>query len=148
VGKLVNLVGPLSIKVIFFPARRFTVADAPEMGFVNSVMANEMLEDYTRKDCAMIGDKAPIAMHARKRIVGGLERGASPDLTASDVLLTAKITSRGADVHGKVSARGPRGLTINRRAEFAGEGEARSGGCNLPRFRHQYVSGTTGQSFG
>jgi hypothetical protein len=39
----------------------------------------------------MTGDNASVTMYAQKRIVGGLECGASADLTATDALSTAKI---------------------------------------------------------
>jgi enoyl-CoA hydratase len=93
VKKLMELVGPSFTKEIFFTARHFSAAEAKEMGLVNRVVADEALEEYTRRYCATIGDNAPMTMHALKRTVGELVRGEKADLEACDRLVQACFDS-------------------------------------------------------
>lgn len=94
VKKLMEIVGPSSTKEIFFTARHFSAAEAKEMGLVNRVVADGILEDYTRSYCATIGDNAPMTMHALKRTVSELSRGENADLAASEALVKACFDSQ------------------------------------------------------
>lgn len=94
VKKLMDLVGPSFTKEIFFTARHFSAAEAKEMGLVNRVVADDSLEEYTRRYCATIGDNAPMTMHALKRTVGELARGEKADLAATEALVQACFDSQ------------------------------------------------------
>jgi enoyl-CoA hydratase len=94
VKKLMELVGPSFTKEIFFTARHFSAAEAREMGLVNRVVGDDLLEHYTRQYCATIGDNAPMTMHALKRTVGELVRGEKADLTACEALVKACFDSQ------------------------------------------------------
>ena len=94
VKKLMNLVGPSFTKEIFFTARHFSAAEAATMGLVNRVLPEAELETYTRHYCATIADNAPMTMHALKRTVGELLRGADADMAACDALVQACFDSQ------------------------------------------------------
>jgi len=93
VRKLMELVGPSFTKEIFFTARHFSAAEAREMGLINRVVADEALEEYTRRYCATIGENAPLTMLALKRTVGELVLGERADLATCDRLVRACFES-------------------------------------------------------
>jgi len=93
VKTLMELVGPSFTKEIFFTARHFSADEARQMGLVNRVVAAELLEQYTRRYCATIGDNAPLTMRALKATVGELVRGAQADLAACEALVKACFDS-------------------------------------------------------
>ncbi|HUB12948.1 MAG TPA: enoyl-CoA hydratase [Acetobacteraceae bacterium] len=93
VQKLIDLVGPSFTKEIFFTGRHFSAAEALAMGLVNRVLAPAELEDYVRGYCNTIADNAPLTIHALKRTVGELLKGAEGDLAASDRLVRACFAS-------------------------------------------------------
>jgi enoyl-CoA hydratase len=94
VKKLMEVVGPSFTKEIFFTARHFPAAEAREMGLVNRVVTDDLLEDYTRQYCATIGDNAPMTMHALKRTVAELVRAEKADLAACEALVSACFESQ------------------------------------------------------
>jgi enoyl-CoA hydratase len=94
VKKLMDLVGPSFTKEIFFTARHFTAAEAQVMGLVNRVLPVAELEAYVRSYCATIADNAPMTIHALKRTVGELVKGADADLGLSDRLVQACFESQ------------------------------------------------------
>jgi enoyl-CoA hydratase/carnithine racemase len=94
VSKLMELVGPSFTKEIFFTARHFSADEAREMGLVNRVVANNALEDYTRRYCATIAENAPMTMHALKRTVSELMRGERADLDACEALVRGCFDSQ------------------------------------------------------
>jgi enoyl-CoA hydratase len=113
VKRLMELVGPSFTKEIFFTARHFSAAEAREMGLVNRVVADEVLEGYTRGYCATIGDNAPMTMRALKRTVGELMLGERADLGACEALVTACFASQDY-------IEGRRAFMEKRRAVFRG----------------------------
>jgi 1,4-dihydroxy-2-naphthoyl-CoA synthase len=64
------------------------------MGLVNRVVPDADLESYTRSYCATIGDNAPMTMHALKRTVGELLKGAAGDLALCDRLVAECFDSQ------------------------------------------------------
>lgn len=94
VRKLMDLVGPSFTKEIFFTARHFSAEEAREMGLVNRVLPVAELEAYVRGYCATIADNAPMTIHALKRTVGELVKGADADLALSDRLVKACFDSQ------------------------------------------------------
>ena len=87
VKNLMALVGPSFTKEIFFTARHFSAAEAWEMGLVNRVVPDAVLEDCTRQYCDTISDNAPMTMHALKHTVGELVHGERGDLEACERLV-------------------------------------------------------------
>ena len=94
VKKLMEIVGPSFTKEIFFTARHFSADEAKDMGLVNRVVDEEGLEAYTRRYCATVAENAPMTIHALKRTVGELVRGADADLAACDRLVKACFDSQ------------------------------------------------------
>ncbi len=64
------------------------------MGLVNRVLPVAELEAYVRSYCATIADNAPMTIHALKRTVGELVKGADADLGLSDRLVQACFESQ------------------------------------------------------
>jgi enoyl-CoA hydratase/carnithine racemase len=71
---LAALVGPSRAKEIFFTARRFSAAEAHEMGLVNAVVPASELEKRVRETAERIAGNAPLTIRSVKRIVQELAR--------------------------------------------------------------------------
>ena len=63
---LVNIVGYAYAKEIFFTARRFTAAEALQMGLVNRVLPKADLETYVRGIAGDIAANAPLTIRSAK----------------------------------------------------------------------------------
>lgn len=71
---LTDLVGPSHAKEIFFTARHFNAQEAFGMGLVTRVVPDSELDSYVDSYCRMIGENAPLTMHAAKRTIEELTR--------------------------------------------------------------------------
>ena len=71
---LMALVGPANAKEIFFTARHFSSQEALAMGLVNRVVPDAELDSYVDNYCKLIGENAPLTMHAAKRTIEELAR--------------------------------------------------------------------------
>jgi enoyl-CoA hydratase/carnithine racemase len=71
---LMDLVGPANAKEIFFTARHFDAQEAHAMGLINRVVPDSELDSYVDNYCRLIGENAPLTMHAAKRTVEELGR--------------------------------------------------------------------------
>lgn len=71
---LMDLVGPANAKEIFFTARHFNAQEAHAMGLINRVVPDAELDAYVDNYCKLIGENAPLTMHAAKRTVEELAR--------------------------------------------------------------------------
>ena len=71
---LTDLVGPSHAKEIFFTARHFNAQEAFGMGLVTRVVPDAELDSYVDNYCRMIGENAPLTMHAAKRTIEELTR--------------------------------------------------------------------------
>jgi enoyl-CoA hydratase/carnithine racemase len=81
---LMDLVGPSNAKEIFFTGRLFSASEALGMGLVNRVVPDAELDSYVDNYCGLIGQNAPLTMHAAKRTVEELSRlDGKPDLDRS-----------------------------------------------------------------
>jgi len=74
VQELMDLVGPAYAKEIFFTARHFSAEEALGMGLLNRVVPDAELDAYVDNYCKLIGENAPLTMHAAKRTVEELAR--------------------------------------------------------------------------
>ena len=69
IAKLTHIVGPTMAAEIMLTARRFTAAEAQQMGLINRVVpADELLATVTEL-AAMIADNAPLTVKAAKASV-------------------------------------------------------------------------------
>jgi enoyl-CoA hydratase/carnithine racemase len=81
---LMDLVGPSNAKEIFFTGRLFSAQEALGMGLINRVVPEAELDSYVDNYCSLIGQNAPLTMHAAKRTVEELSRlDGKPDLERS-----------------------------------------------------------------
>jgi enoyl-CoA hydratase len=67
VRRLIETVGPPKAKEILFTARRFTAAEALQMGLVNQVVPHGELEKTVREMAATIAANAPLSVLSSKR---------------------------------------------------------------------------------
>jgi enoyl-CoA hydratase len=82
------VVGPAYAKEIFFTARQFTAPEALGMGLINRVVPDAELDAYIDNYCKLIGENAPLTMHAAKRTVEELMRlDGKPDFARSAELV-------------------------------------------------------------
>jgi len=71
---LTDLVGPSHAKEIFFTARHFSAQEAFGMGLVTRIVPDADLDSYVDSYCKLIGENAPLTMHAAKRTIEELTR--------------------------------------------------------------------------
>jgi enoyl-CoA hydratase len=71
---LMDVVGPAFAKEIFFTGRHFSAPEALGMGLINRVVPDAELDSYVDTYCKLIGENAPLTMHAAKRTVEELTR--------------------------------------------------------------------------
>jgi enoyl-CoA hydratase/carnithine racemase len=74
VKKLMDLVGPSTVKEIFFTARHFTAAEAYDRRLVDEIVPDAELESRVEKIAGMIADNAPITVASIKQIVHELSK--------------------------------------------------------------------------
>ncbi len=67
--RLVDVVGPSYAKEIFFTARKFTPAEALQMGLVNRVVPVANLESYVKDYTGRIAENAPLTMKTAKMAI-------------------------------------------------------------------------------
>ena len=67
---LIGLVGPAMASEILLSARRFTAAEAKEMGLVNRVVPVDELDGTVDELARTIGGNAPLTMRAAKAAIG------------------------------------------------------------------------------
>lgn len=84
---LVALVGPSHAKEILFTARRFSAAEAYEMGLVNRVLPRAELDDYVKDYTDTIAGNAPLTLKASKQIVAEILK----DSDKRDVALCQRL---------------------------------------------------------
>jgi len=85
---LTDLVGPSHAKEIFFTARHFSAQEAAGMGLVTRVVPDAELDSYVDNYCKLIGENAPLTVHAAKRTVEELTRlDGKPDFGRTSTLV-------------------------------------------------------------
>lgn len=94
VGPLLAITSATRVKEILFTGRRFSAAEALQMGLVSKVLPNEALEAETRALAATIAANAPLSVSAAKLVVDELVRNArAPDLAKLDRAVKACFDS-------------------------------------------------------
>ncbi len=85
---LMNVVGPAYAKEIFYTGRLFDAQEALQMGLINRVVPDGELDAYIDNYCKLIGQNAPLTMHAAKRTIEELTRlDGKPDLGRAAALV-------------------------------------------------------------
>jgi enoyl-CoA hydratase/carnithine racemase len=85
---LMDVVGPAYAKEIFFTGRMFSAQEALGMGLINRVVPDAELDAYVDNYCKLIGENAPLTMHAAKRTVEELTRlDGKPDFGRTSTLV-------------------------------------------------------------
>jgi enoyl-CoA hydratase len=85
---LMNVVGPAYAKEIFYTGRLFDAREALQMGLLNRVVPDAELDSYVDGYCKLIGQNAPLTIHAAKRTIEELTRlDGKPDLARSAALV-------------------------------------------------------------
>jgi len=85
---LMNVVGPAYAKEIFYTGRLFDAQEALQMGLINRVVPEDELDAYVDNYCKLIGQNAPLTMHAAKRTIEELTRlDGKPDFGRTTALV-------------------------------------------------------------
>ncbi len=92
---LTDLVGPAFAKEILITARRFTAAEAADIGLINKAVPDAELAETVESYCTAIAANAPLSMRASKRMIAELLRSGADgvDPALCDALVTACFTS-------------------------------------------------------
>jgi enoyl-CoA hydratase/carnithine racemase len=92
--KLTDLVGPSCAKEILFTARRYSAAEALQMGLINRVLPVAELESHVRELATTIAGNAPLTIRAAKTIVGEIVKDpADRDMAACKRVAQACVAS-------------------------------------------------------
>ena len=95
VKTLMDLVGPSFVKEIFFTAKRFTAAEALQMGLVNRVVPVDRLEATVRDYAETIAANAPLTIKTLKATVReAIKNPAERDLDRIDRMVKACFASQ------------------------------------------------------
>jgi enoyl-CoA hydratase/carnithine racemase len=113
-NKLVEIVGPARAKEILITARRYSAAEALQMGLIHQVVATEQLEPTVREIAAGISDNAPLSIQAAKIMVD--EAVKDPD--GRDMKRVAAI--RKACIESTDFAEGRRAFNEKRKPQWTG----------------------------
>lgn len=112
--KLVEIVGPARAKEILITARRYTAADALQMGLVHQVVSGSELESTVSAVAASIVENAPLSVHAAKLMVDEAAKDESVrDLAAIEAI--RKTCLKSADF-----AEGRRAFNEKRKPNWTG----------------------------
>lgn len=114
IRKLTDVVGPAAAKEIFFTARRFSAAEAKDMGLANRVVPVAELESYVRNYAETIAENAPLTVISVKVIVGEILK----DSDKQDLELCQKVMDACFDSADYVEGR--RAFMEKRKPNFLG----------------------------
>lgn len=93
--KLTDLVGPSCAKEILFTARRYSAAEAFQMGLINRVLPVPELEKHVSELATTIAGNAPLTIRTAKTIIGEIVKDpADRDLAACEAAVQACMTSQ------------------------------------------------------
>lgn len=95
VRQLSDLVGPAFTKEIFFTGKRFTAADAIEMGLVNRVVSDNELDEFVKDYAETIAGNAPMTVASIKKIVGEIVKDETErDIETCEAMVKACFDSQ------------------------------------------------------
>lgn len=112
--KLVEIVGPARAKEILITAKRYSAAEALQMGLIHQVIPGEALEQTVREIAATIVDNSPLSVQAAKLMVDQAARE-SHDRDMAAVEAMRKICLNSADF-----AEGRRAFNEKRKPQWTG----------------------------
>ncbi len=100
---------------IFYTARQFTAVEAYEMGLVNRVLPENILDAYVAGYTAMIAENAPMTIATIKAVAREISKpSAERDLDKLEAMVTACFDS-------KDYVEGRRAFMEKRKPNFTGE---------------------------
>ena len=102
VTRLLNLVGPVTLKEMVFTGRLFSAAEAAGAGFINKVVDPDLFESTVNEYAETVASNAPLTIRATKEMIRRIEddRTVAAD-TGSDLIVECYTSD---DFHGGVDS--------------------------------------------
>ena len=116
INRFLREVGPLTTRKLFLTARHFSANEAKEMGLLDWVVPDEVVEDLTMDIATDIMKRAPLSLIGMKRCISLLSRNGSRAAREPEVTKMVREAISSADAHEGLAA-----FAEKREPRFRGE---------------------------
>lgn len=116
INRFLREVGPLTTRKLFLTARHFSANEAKEMGLLDWVVPDEVVEDLTMDIATDIMKRAPLSLIGMKRSISLLSRNGPRAAKEPEVTRMVREAISSADAHEGLAA-----FAEKREPRFRGE---------------------------
>lgn len=96
--------GPLTTKKLFLTGRQFDAREGKEMGLLDWVVPEEVVEELTMDIAADIMKRAPLSLVGHKKCISILSRRGAREVTSPEIVKLVREAYASADAHEGMAA--------------------------------------------